>query len=151
MPLSFVLPRDVTVAFVSAFAEAWVAPGGLVGTFGGCSEHTLGLTLSSLCSPTLHSQPGCDQMPAKQASVSCGPHSGFLFRVPGRAGPLVSSLLTSPLDAGPGLSPWRPCHPEGMHLLSFSQGLAATESPCPQDWGAQHHKPRVAGGVSRCG
>lgn len=136
MPLSFVLPRDVTVAFVSAFAEAWVAPGGLVGTFGGCSEHTLGLTLSSLCSPTLHSQPGCDQMPAKQASVSCGPHSGFLFRVPGRAGPLVSSLQPVALEALPprGDAFAQLFSGTGGHRVPLSAGLGSSTPQATCGW-----------------
>lgn len=42
------LPCGVTVAFASAFVKVQVAPGGLAGKFGDCSEHTTGLALPRL-------------------------------------------------------------------------------------------------------
>lgn len=73
------LPPDVT--FPSAFPKTWVSPGGLIGKFG---EHTAGLCSPSCLCPASHSQLGCDEGPAEQASVICSLHSDSLFQVPGR-------------------------------------------------------------------
>lgn len=49
LPLSFIIClRMWQWPLLLLFAKAWLVPGGLAGTFEGCSEHTTGLVFSVL-------------------------------------------------------------------------------------------------------